>query len=63
MPETLIFAFAKLIDFYRTDMTNDDPEICRFMKTASVEEILKRKEYWGEDLTFLKDEVLKYVNK
>ena len=63
MPETLIFAFAKLIDFYRTDMTNDDKAICEFMKTASVEEILKKEEYWGEDLTFLKDEVLKYVNK
>ena len=25
--------------------------------------ILKKEEYWGEDLTFLKDEVSKYVNK
>lgn len=63
MPETLLFSFAKLIDFYRTDMTNDDKEICSFMKTATVEEILKKEEYWGEDLSFLKDEVLKYVNK
>lgn len=63
MPETLIFAFAKLIDFYRTDMTDDAKDICEFMKTATVEEILKKEEYWGEDLTFLKDEVLKYVNK
>lgn len=63
MPETLIFAFAKLIDFYRTDMTNDDKEITEFMKTASVDDILARSDYWGEDLTFLKDEVMKYVNK
>ena len=63
MPETLLFAFAKLIDFYRTDMTNDAKDICEFMKTATVEEILKKEEYWGEDLSFLKDEVLKYVNK
>ena len=63
MPQTLIFAFAKLIDFYRTDMTNDDKEITEFMKTASVDDILARSDYWGEDLTFLKDEVMKYVNK
>lgn len=63
MPETLIFSFAKLIDFYRTDMTNDDKEICEFMKTASVEEILKNEKLWGQDLSFLADEVKKYADK
>ncbi len=63
MPETLLFSFAKLIDFYRTDMTNDDAEIEAFMKTASLSEILAKKEYWGEDLSFLYDGVAKYVNK
>ena len=61
MPDTLIFSFAKLIDFYRTDMTNDAPEVCAFMKTASVGEILANVELWGEDLSFLTEEVLKYV--
>ena len=63
MPETLIFSFAKLIDFYRTDMTNDDKEITEFMKTASVKEILGNKKLWDTDLSFLEEEVLKYVNK
>lgn len=63
MPETLIFSFAKLIDFYRTDMTNDDKDICDFMKTASVEEILANTSLWDEDLSFLCSEVKKYVNK
>ena len=63
MPETLIFSFAKLIDFYRTDMTNDDKDICEFMKKASVEEILANKALWDEDLSFLCEEVKKYVNK
>lgn len=62
MPTSLIFSFAKLIDFYKTDMTNDAPEICAFMKSATVGEILANRELWGEDLTFLEDEVLKYVN-
>ena len=63
MPETLIFSFAKLIDFYRTDMTNDDKDIVAFMKDASVKDILANASLWGEDLSFLEEEVLKYVNK
>lgn len=63
MPETLIFSFAKLIDFYRTDMTNDDSEVVAFMKDASVKDILANESLWGEDLSFLEEEVLKYVNK
>ena len=61
MPETLIFSFAKLIDFYMTDMTNDDPEVTAFMKSASVGEILANVKLWGEDLSFLESEVSKYV--
>ena len=63
LPETLTFAFAKLIDFYRTDMTNDAPEIVEFMKTATVADILARADFWGTDLSFMYDEVAKYVNK
>ena len=63
LPETLTLAFAKLIDFYRTDMTNDDAEVTAFMKTASVKDILAREDYWGTDLSFMYDEVAKYVNK
>ena len=63
LPPTLTFAFAKLIDFYRTDMTNDDPVIVDFMKTATVAEILAKTDYWGEDLSFMMDEVSKYVNQ
>lgn len=61
-PKTLIFAFARLIEFYRTDMTNDDKDVTEFMKTASVEEILKNKSLWDEDLTDLLSEVKKYVD-
>ena len=63
MPNTLIFSFAKLIDFYKTDMTNDDKDVVEFMKSASVKEILSNEKLWGEDLSFLESEVLKYVNK
>ena len=62
MPETLLFSFAKLIDFYRTDMTNDAPEVVEFMKKATVEEILTNEKFWGQDLSFLADEVKKYAD-
>lgn len=62
MPETLIFSFAKLIEFYRTDMTNDDADIVAFMKSASVSDILKNTKLWGEDLSYLESEIKKYVN-
>jgi len=63
MPETLLFAFAKLIDFYKTDMTNDAPEVVEFMKNHNTAEILANASLWGEDLSSLASEVEKYVNK
>jgi tagaturonate reductase len=63
MPETLLFSFAKLIDFYMTDMTNDDIEVTAFMKSATVGEILANEKLWGEDLSFLEKEVAKYVER
>ena len=62
-PETLLFAFAKLIEFYKTDMTNDDPDVVAFMKKSDVREILGAEELWGEDISYLTEEVEKYVNK
>ena len=63
MPETLLFAFAKLIEFYKTDMPKDDADVIEFMRTHTTAEILANAEYWGEDLTRLLPEVEKYVNK
>lgn len=63
MPENLILSFAKLIEFYKNGQPNDDVKIMEFMKNASVSEILGNSELWGEDLSRLADEVLKYVNK
>lgn len=62
MPKNLIFSFAKLIDFYRTDMTRDDAEICAFMKSAGIKDILANEALWDMDLSFLCDEVSKYAN-
>ena len=63
MPETLLFAFAKLIDFYKTDMTNDDADVVKFMKNNDTAAILANEALWGQDLSHLTAEVEKYVNK
>ena len=62
LPEALTFSLAKLIEFYRTDMTNDAPEVVAFMKSASVKDILANTSLWGCDLSFMYDEVIKNVN-
>ena len=59
MPETLIFAFAKLIEFYKTDMPQDAPEVVAFMRNHSAREILANAELWGQDLSFLAEEIEK----
>ena len=56
-PAGLTFSLAALIAFYRTDNANDGEEIMSFMKTASVADILKRTDYWGEDLSDMLPEV------
>ncbi len=62
MPESLLMSFAKLIEFYKTDMPNDDEKIMEFMKNSNVKAILANTQLWDEDLSFLYDEVMKYVD-
>ena len=51
--KNLMLSFSKLIEFYKTDMTNDAADVCEFMKRASIPEILQNADLWGEDLSFL----------
>ncbi len=61
MPRTLLFSLAKLIEFYKTDMTNDAPEVVEFMKNNDAKAILANASLWGQDLSFLAPEVEKYI--
>ena len=60
-PKHLMLSFAKLIEFYRTDMANDDPAVMTFMKSATVGEILASTQLWGEDLSFLRKDLEELV--
>ncbi|MBR2930817.1 MAG: tagaturonate reductase [Clostridia bacterium] len=59
-PETLVFSFAKLLDFYKTDMTNDDPQATEFVRTHTTREVLANADLWGEDISFLTEAVDAY---
>ncbi len=61
-PKGLVFSLAALIAFYRTDAANDGQDIMDFMKTASVADILKKTEYWGQDLSDMLGEVEKWYS-
>jgi len=63
MPDTLLFAFGKLIEFYKTGTPNDDEDVMKFMKESDVKDILANTELWGQDLTFLTDEVTGRMGK
>ena len=58
MPQNLLLSFAKLIEFYKTDMTNDAQDVVDFMKNSDVRTILQNTDLWGEDLSFLTDEIV-----
>ena len=62
LPACLTFSLAALMAFYKTDEANDGEEIMQFMKTAAPAEILKRDDYWGQDLSFMKDDIQKYFD-
>ena len=62
-PQGLTFSLAALIAFYHTDAANDSEDVVQFMKEASVEEVLKKQEYWGQDLSDMWTEVQKWYDK
>lgn len=63
LPANLVFSLAKLIEYYKTCIPNDDEGVIAFIKKASIEEILKNTDLWGEDISFMLKEVEKYADK
>ena len=61
-PETLVFALARLIKFYKTSTPNDLEDVVKFMRERSVEEILANVSFWGCDLSELLPLVIKDVD-
>ena len=60
-PEGLTKAFGCLIRFYKEGSPRDDADIIAQMKTLSIREILAKKEWWGQDCSFLCEKVTPYA--
>ena len=56
-PKTLVFSLAKLIEFYKVGSPNDAPEVIDYIKTHTVREILANTDLFGEDISFLTEEI------
>ena len=56
-PRTLMFSFARLIEFYKKGTPNDDAVATEKMKNGTVREILADASLWGEDLSRFANEV------
>ena len=56
-PRTLVFSLAKLIEFYKYGEPSDAPEVVNFIKTHTVREILANSDFFGQDISFLTEEV------
>ena len=56
-PKTLVFAFARLIEFYKKGTPNDDPEVTAYLQQHTIPEILANKALWDADLSDLAAEV------
>lgn len=63
MPHTLLTALGALIQYYKTYAPNDDPHVIDFIKKSSVNEILSNADLWGQDISFLCDEVERYIKE
>ena len=59
----MYFHLRHLLHFTEQTRRNDDKAVMEFMKTASAEDILKKTEYWGEDLSFLLPTVQKHLDE
>lgn len=63
LPKCMTLSLAALIAFYFTDEANDQEDIIAFMRSASVDEILRKEEYWGRNLMFMKEAIEHHLNR
>ena len=52
-PETLVFSFKKLIEFYKNGTPRDDGALIEYIRSHTDMEILANVDLWGCDVSFL----------
>ncbi len=63
LPKYLTLSLAYLICFYKNDNPQDDEQVITTMKNDSMGDILKNSSLWGQDISFLTDDVSAYYEK
>ena len=53
LPKTLVFALGCLIEYYKTQIPDDNEKVVEFIKSNDIEAILANESLWGSDLTRL----------
>jgi len=56
-PKHLVLGLARLLEFYRVGTPNDDADIIEFIRSHTDEEVLANADFWGQDLSELKEEL------
>ena len=54
-PKNLMYGFARLLEFYRIGTPNDDPTAIEFIRTHFIDDILANTDFWGQDLSDMKE--------
>ncbi len=56
-PKNLVKGLARILEFYRDGTPRDDASVIDYIRNHTNEEILAHTEFWGEDLTCLREEL------
>ena len=63
LPKPLVFSLACLIEYYKTNETQDDKSVCNFIKENDISAILSNKELWGTDLSNMFDLLIECIER
>ena len=59
IPSNLAFSMARLLEFYKKGTPKDSEDVIAYIRDTDIADILANAELWGEDLSFLYNEVSK----
>ncbi len=63
LPKPLVFSFACLIDYYKTNEPQDNEKAVCFIKENSIADILSNTELWDEDLSCMTEVIIESVDR
>ena len=63
LPKPLVFSFACLIEYYKTNRVCDDAEKAEYIRENNITDILSNENLWGRSLSFLEKTVKECTEK